>query len=248
MAKKTLIITDVTAMKGDNVCIAGYDSSITCIRPVLSMGQIKKRHLFQAERLIIYPGAKVTFYFVSKNPQPPHTEDYIFKDDSIEYEGRATTKEWREVLQETTLTSFEELFPNLEKRYVPPGSPGPSIGTFHPGAIPFLYRRSYNDKHSLRMRIHDSRGVLIEDVPITDLAFRHLFEDALQRYRNNCEKAVISLNQKLDGREIYLRLGLTRPFMQAPAPYSGWCCLQVNGVHTLPDLYDRNYDDWITLE
>lgn len=73
MPKKTLIITDVTAMSRGNVCIAGYDSSINCIRPVLSMGQIKKRHLFQAGKLIIYPGAKVTFNFLRKKPQPPHT-------------------------------------------------------------------------------------------------------------------------------------------------------------------------------
>lgn len=131
---------------------------------------------------------------------------------------------------------------------MPPRSPGPSIGTFHPEATPFLYYRYYKDKCSLRMKIHDCKGILIEGVPVTDLAFRHLSENTLQRYRNDCDKVVRSLNQKLDGREIYLRLGLTRPFMQAPAPYSGWCCLQVNGVHTLPDLYDRNYDDWITLE
>lgn len=61
MPRKTLVITDVTAMSGDNVCIAGYDDSLTCIRPVLARGQITKRHLFKEGELIVFPGAKVAF-------------------------------------------------------------------------------------------------------------------------------------------------------------------------------------------
>lgn len=140
MPRKTLIITDVTAMSGDNVCIAGYDDSLICIRPVLSRGQIRKRHLFKDGDLIIFPGAKVAFNFSSPISQPPHVEDIIFEEASIE-----------------------------------------SIG-----------------------RVSDSI--------------------------------------------VYLRLGLTRPFSDAPGKYAGWCCLQVNGIHTFPDFYERDYAKWIRLE
>jgi hypothetical protein len=138
MPKKTLIITDVTAMSGDNVCIAGYDASLICIRPVFAKSQIKKSHLFQDHKLIIYPSAKVSFDFSSKNPHPPHSEDYIFREGSIEYEGQTPMKEWKKVLQETAQTSFEELFPRMESRYVPPDDPGPSIGTMHVQTLPLL--------------------------------------------------------------------------------------------------------------
>src|SRR5208283_1889966 len=100
MTKKTLIITDVTAMSGDNVCIAGYDDSLTCIRPIFAKGQLKKRHLFQGDKLIIYPGSRVAFEFLSAKPQPPHTEDYIFREGSIEYDGNAPAREWKEILRE----------------------------------------------------------------------------------------------------------------------------------------------------
>lgn len=248
MPRKTLIITDVTAMSGDNVCIAGYHDSLTCIRPVFAKGQIKKSHLFQDDKLIIYPSAKVAFEFLSRNPQPPHTEDYIFTEGSIEYKGEAPIREWKEVLRETTHASFEELFPRMESRYVPPDDPGPSIGTIRVQTLPLLRCDYYGNKPSLRMQVTDERGTIKQRIPITDLAFRGLFEHTLQRCQGDCEKAVKSLNRKLDGREIYLRLGLTRPFMKAPVPYSGWCCLQVNGIHTIPDLYNRDYAEWIKLE
>lgn len=248
MPRKTLIITDVTAMKGSSICIAGYDASLTCIRPVLARGQIKKSHLFQNGELIIYPSAKVAFEFLNRNPHPPHIEDYTFREDSIQYEGKSLVREWKEVLRETALAMFEELFPGMESRYVPPDDPGPSIGTMHAQTLPLLRCDYYGDRPSLRMQITDGRGTIKQRIPITDLAFRSLFEHILQRWQGNCEKAVMTLNRRMDGREIYLRLGLTRPFIKAPVPYSGWCCLQVNGIHTFPDLYDREYAEWIRLD
>lgn len=241
MPKKTLIITDVTAMSGNNVCIAGYDDSLTCIRPVLPQGQITKGHLFKDNELIIYPGAKVSFYFLSKNPQPPHTEDYIFRDGSIEYEGKSTIKEWEEVLTQTGSQNIVELFAHIQDRCVPPGSPGPSIGTLVPSEIPTLHCDYYNDPPRLRMRIVDHGVTVKNNVPITDLAFRDLFDFLLENHKGDCEKTVKLLNKKLAAGNMYLRLGLTRPFR-------GCCWLQVNGIHTFPNLYDRDYAERIRLD
>ena len=203
MPRKTLTITDVTKMSGSSICIAGYDASLTCIRPVLAKGQIKKSHLFQNNELITYPSAKVAFEFLNRNPHPPHIEDYIFREGSIQYEGEAPVREWKEVLRETALASFEELFPGMESRYVPPGEPGPSIGTMRAQTLPLLRCDYYGDKPSLRMQITDERGTIKQRIPITDLAFRGLFEHILQRCQGNCEKAVKTLNRRLDGRNIF---------------------------------------------
>ena len=247
MPKKTLIITDVTAMSADNVCIAGYDSSMTCIRPVLQIGQLKKRLLFRDGKLIIYPGAKVSFNLTSSIPQPPHIEDCIFQEAPMNV-GVATLREWKDVLQQTSATTFTELFPSLESRYVPPGSAGPSIGTLRTRIKPSLSCEHFGNRSSLRMKIADNIGTIIERVPITDLAFRSLFKAALEQTKDDSENAVKFLNKKFNESEVYLRLGLTRPFPQAPAPYNGWCCLQINGIHTFPNLYDYDYDKWIVLE
>ncbi|MBI4822914.1 MAG: hypothetical protein HY805_01625 [Nitrospirae bacterium] len=243
MAEKILTITEVTAMHSDNVCIAGVNFNLACIRPVLSRGQIKKSHLFKSEKLIIYPGAEVLFNLLSADPHPPHIEDWIF-DGSIAYKGKVTENAWRDLLDKTSSNSFAELFPNMQERYVPPDSTGPSIGGLLPKEIVIDYDSYYN---RLRMVIVDKTGIRKERVPITDFAFRNLFFKHMLNKLGGRE-AVIELNNKISEREICLRLGLSRPYLNAPVPYSGWCCLQVNGIHTLPDLYDGDYSRWITLE
>ncbi len=247
MPRKTLIISDVTAMKGSSVCIAGYDTSLRCIRPVLSIGQINRRHLFKDRELIIYPGAKVSFYFRAHNSHPPHVEDYIFDENSIENEGRTSRTEWKELLNRMAVEKFSELFPDMEERYVPRRARGPSMGTLIPKEISIL-RCYYYGTPRPRMKITDYEGVVKEGVPITDLAFRSYFDYLTGKYKGDCEKTVKFLNGQLAERNIYLRLGLSRPFTDAPGKYSGWCCLQVNGIHTFPDLYDRDYEKWICLE
>src|SRR3989304_5871077 len=117
MAKKTLIISDVTAMKGNSVCIAGYDTSLRCIRPVLSIGQINRRHLFKDGELIIYPGAKVSFYFRAHSPHPPHIEDYIFDENSILHcKYKSNNSQCQDDERFTSLEFFPSR-PDMEERY-----------------------------------------------------------------------------------------------------------------------------------
>ena len=70
----------------------------------------------------------------------------------------------------------------------------------------------------------------------------------MKKYGENCQTVMNKINSELQKRQVYLRLGLARPFDDLPEPYGGWCTLQVNGIHTFPDLYDRNYVEWIRLE
>lgn len=238
MPRKTLIITDVTAMSGDYVCIAGYDDSLTCIRPVLSREQVTKKYLFRENKLIIFPGAKVAFNLGAQISQPPHVEDIIFDEASIEVMGRVTVREWKEVLTQTATQNVGELFTHIEDRCVSPGSPGPSIGTLVPAEIPTLNCDYYKDPPRPKMRFVDQGATVKNNVPITDLAFRSLFDFYLAKYKGDCEKTVKLLNNKLADYDIYLRIGLSRSFR-------GCCWLQVNGIHTFPDLYDRDYAEWI---
>lgn len=248
MSRKTIIITDVTAMSADNVCIAGYYDSITCVRPVLSRSQLKKHHLFKGNELIVYPSALVSFNFIGARSNPPHVEDLVFAEDSIEKEGELLPKEWRQLLDKTATTKFSHIFPNMEDRYVPPLSDGPSLGTFAPANIPFLSCDYYKDPPRPRMRITDGTGKVIEKVAITDLALRSYFTALMKKYSENCETVMNKINSGLQERQVYLRLGLARPFDGLPEPYGGWCTLQVNGIHTFPDLYNVDYGDWIQLD
>ena len=200
-----------------------------------------KRHLFIERELVIFPGAKVAFILGSGISQPPHVEDIIFEATSIENIGKATAKSCKELLMQTATHYIAEVFPNIQDRCVPPGSPGPSIGTFVPAEIPTLNCDYYKDPPRPRMRFIDQGGTVKNNVPITDLAFRSMFDFYLAKYNGDCEKTVKLLNSKLADHDIYLRLGLSRAFR-------GCCWLQVNGIHTFPDLYDRDYGEWIRLD
>jgi hypothetical protein len=241
MPRKTLIITDVTAMSRDNVCIAGYDDSLTCIRPVLARGQITKSHLFKEGEFIVFPSAKVAFNLGAQVSQPPHVEDVIFEESSIAGMGKVTTAKWKEILTQTSKQTIAEIFATIQDRCVPPGSPGPSIGTLVPAEIPTLRCDYYKDPPRLRMRIVDHTGNTTQNVPITDLAFRGLFDFYLSKYKGDCEKTIKLLSTRLADRRVYLRLGLARLFREC-------CWLQVNGIHTFPDLYDGNYSEWMRLD
>ena len=71
--RKTLIITDVTEMRGDEVCVAGIDEVGLCIRPMLR-GGVRRRHLFSQGRAIVVPGRKVEFNLTDIKVDPPHIE------------------------------------------------------------------------------------------------------------------------------------------------------------------------------
>ena len=77
---KTLVITDLTFMSADEVCIAGIDEQLTCVRPVVPHG-IRRRQLFGSGRLIIFPRAKVAFDLSPAPIAPPHIEDQQFNRD-----------------------------------------------------------------------------------------------------------------------------------------------------------------------
>jgi hypothetical protein len=60
MVRKRLVITDLTYMWDDEVCIAGVDRDGNCVRPVTPSG-VNRSQLFQDGRLVIHPRALVEF-------------------------------------------------------------------------------------------------------------------------------------------------------------------------------------------
>lgn len=70
------------------------------------------------------------------------------------------------------------------------------------------------------------------NLSVTDLAFRYLLDHWRDIEQLKPGAATNRLRQLLtDGRNVYLRLGLSRPFGDDKTR----CYLQFTGVHTLPD-------------
>ena len=53
--KTRLVITDLTRMYHQNVCIAGYANNHECIRPVSDRGSIPQTALYLNGKAILYP-------------------------------------------------------------------------------------------------------------------------------------------------------------------------------------------------
>ena len=101
--RRTIIITDLSRMKGSRVCVAGYDySNRVHIRPIIPYEGIHEHFLFESENLIIKPFAIIEFdgKICSKlqNAREGHCGDLA----GIEFRVPAGGKNvgWRRILAE----------------------------------------------------------------------------------------------------------------------------------------------------
>ena len=106
--KIDLVITDLTRMYRGRVCIAGYDKSHICYRPVLPPPGIPESTLVQDGHPIIFPFSVVQFEFLQPDPKPPHSEDYLFDPTSPHFLYRF--KNWEKVLRWSLYPSVEKIF------------------------------------------------------------------------------------------------------------------------------------------
>lgn len=241
--RELIAITDVTEMWSDQVCIAGVNQKLDCIRPVIE-GGVYIWDLYQDRKPIIFPGAKVWMDFSPADINPPHVEDLAFNPKSVEYKDAFEGRHWEILLRKTSHDSVQAIFDgNLKERRVPPGTQTRSLGTIGGVSILDLRVDSRFDKTALRMSFEDASGELHSDFPVNDLAFRGFYFHLLNQLEVE-EWAAAKLNEELSkaGRT-YLRLGLTRP--TEVGDYEESCWVQVTGVYTFPDyLSGRNWSDF----
>lgn len=171
--RKTLTMTDVTEMRGDEVCVAGIDEVGFCVRPVVP-GGVRLSHLYVRDSAVVVPGRKVELELFETQTEPPHIEDERFFPSSIADKGRCSPREWEDVLAASCSTDMAAMFDGhlVEGRYVPPGSRTRSLRTI--GNVEIEYVRVFDDTDRRRYRIsfQDFSGARFLDRPINDLTFR----------------------------------------------------------------------------
>ena len=240
--RKTLTITDVTEMRGDEVCIAGIDEVGFCVRPILP-GGVRLHHLYHRGAAVVVPGRKVGFELFGTQVDPPHIEDKRFLPSSIVDKGLCTPSEWEDVLAASCSTDLSEMFDGhvVNGRYVPPGTKTHSLGTV--GGIKVEYVRVFDDpdRRRYRMSFQDASGARYVDRPVNDLTFRAMMSRSLDVIGDTVEVEESLMEALRPVSRIYLRLGLTRPWGDPEA-----CWTQVTGVYTFPDyLEGSTFADFI---
>lgn len=230
-----LIITDVTRMGGDRVCIAGVDQQGVPKRPVLPSPGILQKDLYFPRQNVIRPSAVIHINLEPKhNCEPPHIEDYVWLNvKNSRFVWMLEKHDWKDVLKRTLFSSVSDLFgtPIHNNKNIQPKSGVRSLGTLKPQSVQgFDFQsvtRESGKRTEYRLSFTDASGQLFKNIPINDLALQAYIDDLFAEGFSK-EFVTYRLLKLLQESEIWLRLGLTRP-------WEGWCWLQVTGIYTFPD-------------
>ncbi len=236
-----ILITDVTRMRGNRVCIAGVDRQAKTVRPDLGPGGVREQHLYNEQGVVIRPRAVVSIDLVPvSDPVLPHTEDCLWiAPEQTTLLRLADDKAWRLALSRTAYDTVAAIFgaPLHDHKRVAPGTGIRSLGTIRPAAIDrvFLGADQYKgDERGYRLSFHDSSGQAFWRLSITDLSLRYYVDHQHTQKGIALPKIAAHLQRWFQNAETWLRLGLTRPWQPADEDRA-WCFLQVTGIYTFPD-------------
>lgn len=223
-----IIITDLTrfSKKPDIVCIAGINpESGECVRPMPYMKSER------CKELNILPGAVLSGNFTSPPKiDPPHGEDRFH--DNLTFIGPCTSEQFIEILSTSESPSVESGFGvklSDGQKYIPLNDiPPRSIITISVCSRNICIVQGQYKADTIKLLFTDKSGKEFKYLPVTDLGFYGYV------LKNNKNAADISqLNSFLRSQnEIFLRLGLSRPY-RAPDGREGFW-IQVNGIYTFP--------------
>jgi hypothetical protein len=232
---KDILITDVTRMREGRVCIAGVDKDYSPIRLNVPPPGLLEELLYLDKETIIRPQS-VLRVFVEPEPQvtAPHIEDHRwYKLDETQFLRLTTEEKWKHFFEATQYDKVADIFGTSlhERRNIKAGiSNTRSLGTLKPNHIKKFFLRKLPNEIQIRFSFTDATERTF-DVPVTDLNFLSYVTWTHQHSKKSIPYILGQLCQKFQNIEIWLRMGLTRPF-------NNWCWIQVNGIYTFPDYLD----------
>ena len=243
--RKSLVITDLTHMSDDMVCVAGVDREGACVR-LVAAGGVRLHNLYYHGELVIRPRALVSFDLSPAEAEPPHTEDAHADFSTATRKAVCTDSQWEEILSRSSLPAVADVFDgHLEEgRRVQPGAPTRSLGTIKGARIERIHVDDSWDRRQYRADFVDGSGVRYEGWPVNDLAFRHLMQASIAELGGD-GAAVHQVERLLAkaGDRLFLRVGLARPNQVGNHPLTCWT--QVTGIYTFPDyLAGKTFDDF----
>ncbi len=226
-----IVVTDVSRMGGERICLAGVDADGRTWRPEPEnrLG-LQRTDLKTASDELIRTGSVVEFFGRPKDPiEPPHVEDVVYLG-KLKFIRHANESMWIDAMQATRFPSVDAVFNHFMRgrRYVPPLSKTRSLGTVIPVASTVECTVTDASKPTIRMRFKDSTGTDYAGWAVNDLALVEYvsgcdFEGMIDREIGS--RVTRSLRR---AEQLFLRVGLTRPF---PAE-NPQCWAQVTGIHT----------------
>jgi len=244
--KTRLIITDLTRMYHQNVCIAGYTHEKQCVRPVSNAGGIPESLLYYNHAAALYPFAEIELELLKPNGKKPHSEDYTFNAWSLrfvrEIQNRETALQWS--LYPSVEAIFEQQIQSEPGFYVLDCQGARSLGTIIPASVlEIKYEAGMEGNWDYRLAFLDATQKAYR-LKIVDLTWQY-YCDSLRDSITTQQEIAHHITQDLTNRKIYLRIGLARGWKKFPER----CYLQITGIYTFPDyLGGRNFSHFSRKE
>lgn len=244
--KTRLIITDLTRMYHQNVCIAGYTNGRQCIRPVSTGDGIPESTLYFDRKAILYPFAEIELELLRPRGLRPHTEDYTFNAWSLRFIRKLEDRE--KILKWSLYDSVEAIFEqdiHTDLGYYVLDCQGPrSLGTLVPAKVLGVkYEPGSEGNWDYRLSFMDQTGKSYR-LKIVDLTWQYYC--ASLRDEDTAPKEIAAqIAKDFENQKIYLRIGLARGWKKFPER----CYLQITGVYTFPDyLEGKNFSHFSRKE
>lgn len=240
LMRKSIMITDLSKMYGQRVCIAGYLKDYTCVRPVNSDNRINIEWITDSSNVIIHPFAVVELDFENRAVcQKPHTEDWLVSMNHRVKVAILKKEEQIRLLSKIDDAAVESIFkaPIHNGRYILKGEGDRSLGTICLPQIINFYCDTRFDKLGYRLKFKDNADT-IYDLKVTDLAFNYFMNHFINHKNKDYREASEFMQRILDESDVYLRVGLTRGWDINQTMPQDKCWLQITGVYSFPDYLD----------
>jgi hypothetical protein len=233
-----MLVTDVTRMQQNRVCVAGYLEGDLPIRPVVPYAGLDESWLDGEDgTVIIRPWNAVKLKLFHTKPEPPHTEDVVIDEAYRRLCGTLPVKRRSAFLQRILDPSVEDIFGATihtePGHFVLAGEGSRSLGTVRAANIREVTYAPRNHGWDYRLAFNDASGAPYR-LAVTDLSFRS-FLDYLHVQEGMSTREVADFIFKcLRNSEVFLRIGLARAWVEYPEH----CHLQITGVYSFPDYLD----------
>jgi hypothetical protein len=235
--RRQMIVTDVTRMDGDRVCIGGYLDDGTAVRPVAGRIGPNEQWLRSARGGRVAPFAVLELQ-VNRAPKhliAPHTEDRAIPLQGHRVLSILADDDRQALLDRTASPSVRAIFgaeihadpAGPWGRYVRSGEGSRSLGTVRVDRVQTVQYQHYPDRGRWDYRLRFRDGSREEfQLAVVDLEFRARL-DALRASGLPAERAATEMLTALQRQDVYLRIGLARGWDRHPDR----CYLQITGVY-----------------
>ena len=234
---RELIVTDVTRMDGERVCVGGYLDDGAAVRPVAGRAGPNETWLRVAKNGPVAPLSvvKLRVGWAPTGAVVPHSEDRAIPMRGHQVLRLLTEVEQKAILERTLSPSVRDIFggevlsdsQGQWGRYVLAGTGERSLGTIRAQRISMVSYRHYPERGrwDYRLRFVDEAGEEFQ-LAVVDLAFRHRL-DTLREGGLAPDAAARAVLDELRQQELFLRIGLARGWEKHPDR----CYLQITGVY-----------------